>query len=497
MKLILSSLMLGGAAVGYPVLQEPDAELAPTRLARAVQKIGQEPRAEQDDEKRALERAAEELKLELQRLEEELADMRSQVQRGRDRVDSVRSQARGEARDVRERARAERQEQRERRMVEARDRRAARQAVAGQRRAEARAKREIAGVERERAQLERRIAGVVRGQQGQARQQIERELSVLRDELATAEVEVGAVRGRAEARQGARSGRGGRSSGRVQRPEVVTTYGISTGSSPSSGASSGGTVINITVEEGDVHIHANGAEIRTTKTKKSSSAGSSFQINAAAKPSSGFFFETEDDDDCDDEDDCDEEEEDESSPVRYRFGSLDDGGSIYFLDKNSTPGVRHVYGQALDASKVSRLPVNFRFNLETGDLPGTFWHLDDEIEIEFDDAFEFEEVEEEEEIECDIETTDDSHGDHRLVWQSHPSQIVATGSWLPAAYTPLNAPASSLPAPGDEESLEDLARAILNELRGMRADLQQMRNEVTAGARSPGASAQSGRTASR
>ena len=544
MKLILSSLMLGGAAVGYPALQEPDTEPATLRLVSAQQENSQSSQAS-DEKKRALEEAAKELQRELEHLENELADMRSQVQRERDQKDIERNRVRQEAGEQGRRARAERLEGQAQRRAEASVRRAMREAEAEVKRAEARAQRRVAGagqrqwnqqkqrdlVQREvelsdmrdRMEAERqRDLAMIQADQEASRRKIEREVSVLRDQLAAAKVEAEAARGRIKAVERAGAPTGGAASGRVRRPQLITAFGSSPGSSSASGS-----VINITVEEGDVHIHAGGAEIRTTKPN---SAGGAFKFNASSKPPSGFFFEIEEE-----EEECEEDEGD--GPARFRFGSLNDEGNVYFLDTGSGTGVKHLNSQALEAlkkstSSISGLkklaavqgledlgsaldltditvelsdlkdtllkeggPVSLGFKVDLGGLPGKFMTVDGEsaIELNFEDVFETEEIEEKVEIEFDTESAPEEHGDHRFVWHTGQAPNLTTGSWLQTASTSTSAPR---PDANDDE-LVDIALSILNELRGMRADLQEIRDEVASGTRSYVRSARATGTSSR
>ena len=577
--------MLGGAAIGYPAIQEPESEPSPRRLVR----LAEQKQETQKEKKHALEKAAKQLENELSRLESELADMRAQLQKG---GDARAGSGKNVARESRVLARAKRAESQERRKAEASDRRAA----AEFERAVAKQERRVAGLARKRAAAEREIAQRARDIQAETRMvelrkaeadanaaqaDAARQIAIARlrgdtekaraeEERILAEVHAKASQGDAksgrrrvrwnrpkggiaeivetvEAIDDPRPRRGGVASGRAKAPRTTGVGGLapsvtySTGIRTSGGQSSGGSVINITVEEGDVHIHADGAEIRTTKGK---SAGGAFQFGGAPKSKGNFLFGVREVDDDDDDDD------DHEGHAHSLFGSLngEDDVILFDVDGAGRTDAIHVHGTALDAlkkaggisvggnfgglAKLKKLegtaeleeiegllentrvqylkaldlkelkdlssrkdmPFAIKYKIDTGDGASGTFDVEGmgiiELDVEIEDCSEEAECDEEEEaevIENVFEAQED--GDHKFVWQNTQQPVVASGAWMPATGTPVYTTTVSPFAGNDDDELVELAREILNELRGMRAELQQMRHEVSSASRSFGPAA--------
>ncbi|MEM6672162.1 MAG: hypothetical protein AAF726_04925 [Planctomycetota bacterium] len=525
MKFILSSLALGAAATAAPSafdwnndLPTPPAPAvvpdAPTALSSPAPALfpGAPPAPAlprlvvQDDEK-SLEKSAKELESEIARLREQLAKMKEELNESSDAEATLRN-AQEQAREAMRLARKDAAEA----MKEARKQ-------AADAREQAEKARRLSRLERLRAE----DGGVRRGQG----------LSRGEDRRLRARAFVDRRPGVAGVKEEESPNGGMTLRGRIAAPPSPPTP-------PGQSGGSGGSTFEIHVEEGDVHIHANGGQIYTSKgsgravpggrtswfgtvapTPKvegtavyewlASTDDEDQQVFFSGKPGQDMVFEvpggqgtmrfhvhSEDDDDGDDDDD----DGDETNGFVFRV----DGESIFELDGTQDfVGLKNLGG-------IKRLDVldDIDFDFET--IVIDRFELDDiseEVEEALEEAFEsIEEIEEVDvdslfeafDIDVDIEIEEEDETEEveenkktrRFILRgnSAPPENGSTVFWSDLLSTPapavattaLNDPTAAWPAPmvsapGDDELL-DLVREIRTELQAMRSEVRELRDAV-------------------
>lgn len=504
MKLILSTLFLGGTAAIVPGLQEtapPDAAAGQSRpLAEPLVEVTEAVSAqlpiladvpviatslalvqEQDDETRVLQGAADDLKAELETLREELATIQSRM---------AAEQAAAASKEAR--------------------------AIAGQARQEARRAAEEA-----RATLGPRNSRRIARELAEVREKLQAGKKALDEERRAFAVrvrELDEVRARAKAEVKAAD------SQRRAFPKGWFAAEKAPGAGQQQGSS---TTINIHVEEGDVHIDTNGAEVRTSTARIGRMRPRSGGQKGAVRWRTLFGSEDDEGTEVIIERMGDEIEEIVEDVVDERFGDLEDVLEEYEID------VKGGIGTILRSGALPEVERRFLFGTEG--KPGVYSRiirlkdgepieLDVEAEVDgkgiglsFGGGFIFdtEEVDEEcVEEECEEEeTAEEPEHDGRVVLApgagpaaprrltllppgpsapspapAPPAPPVATGRITLAGPTAPGALAPPTPAgpftpsagSGSDAELIRIARDIRSELRAMRAELAEIREAIGA-----------------